>query len=205
MVVKSIIDKMLPNIWPMIAFISIIIVTLRCAYLFRGSRRFVLHKEILSLIFIIYILCLYYILIGYNDDYAIVNLIPFNELFKYEFGSYKFMEIIISNILLFLPFGFFSSYFLNNKKASLIFIVSLVVLLLIDWLRYYLGMGFIIDCVILRFIGCFIGYLLYIGLMAIKSKLPRFMKSDAFLNIFIILLIILVTIFSFDINIFNYL
>ena len=50
MVVKNIIDEMLPSIWPMVAFISIVAITLRCAYLFKGSRKFILHKELLSLV-----------------------------------------------------------------------------------------------------------------------------------------------------------
>ena len=204
MVVKNIIDEMLPSIWPMVAFISIVAITLRCAYLFKGSRKFVLHKELLSLVFIIYILCLYYILMG-QDGTSGVNLIPFKEMFRYSFGSYKFMKNIVGNILLFMPFGFFASYYLNNRKASLILIVSLIVSGLTEGLQYYTGRVFDIDDIILNVFGGFIGYLLYVGLMAIKGKLPKFMKSDAFINFMIILLVILIVLFSFDINIFNYL
>ena len=204
MVVKNIIDEMLPSIWPMVAFISIVAITLRCAYLFKGSRKFVLHKELLSLVFIIYILCLYYILMG-QDGTSGVNLIPFKEMFRYSFGSYKFMKNILGNILLFIPFGFFASYYLNNRKASLILIVSLIVSGLTEGLQYYTGRVFDIDDIILIVLGVFIGYLLYVGLMAIKGKLPKFMKSDAFINFMIILLVILIVLFSFDINIFNYL
>lgn len=204
MVVKNIIDEMLPNIWPMVAFISIVAITLRCSYLFKGSRKFVLHKELLSLVFIIYILCLYYILMG-QDGTSGVNLIPFKEMFRYSFGSYKFMKNIVGNILLFIPFGFFASYYLNNRKASLILIVSLIVSGLTEGLQYYTGRVFDIDDIILNVFGGFIGYLLYVGLMAIKGKLPKFMKSDAFINFMIILLVILIVLFSFDINIFNYL
>lgn len=204
MVVKNIIDEMLPSIWPMVAFISIVAITLRCAYLFKGSRKFVLHKELLSLVFIIYILCLYYILMG-QDGTSGVNLIPFKEMFRYSFGSYKFMKNILGNILLFIPFGFFASYYLNNRKASLILIVSLIVSGLTEGLQYYTGRVFDIDDIILNVFGGFIGYLLYVGLMAIKGKLPKFMKSDAFINFMIILLVILIVLFSFDINIFNYL
>lgn len=204
MVVKNIIDEMLPNIWPMVAFISIVAITLRCSYLFKGSRKFVLHKELLSLVFIIYILCLYYILMG-QDGTSGVNLIPFKEMFRYSFGSYKFMKNIVGNILLFIPFGFFASYYLNNRKASLILIVSLIVSGLTEGLQYYAGRVFDIDDIILNVFGGFIGYLLYVGLMAIKGKLPKFMKSDAFINFMIILLVILIVLFSFDINIFNYL
>ena len=204
MVVKNIIDEMLPSIWPMVAFISIVAITLRCSYLFKGSRKFVLHKELLSLVFIIYILCLYYILMG-QDGTSGVNLIPFKEMFRYSFGSYKFMKNIVGNILLFIPFGFFASYYLNNRKASLILIVSLIVSGLTEGLQYYTGRVFDIDDIILNVFGGFIGYLLYVGLMAIKGKLPKFMKSDAFINFMIILLVILIVLFSFDINIFNYL
>ena len=204
MVVKNIIDEMLPSIWPMVAFISIVAITLRCAYVFKGSRKFVLHKELLSLVFIIYILCLYYILMG-QDGTSGVNLIPFKEMFRYSFGSYKFMKNILGNILLFIPFGFFASYYLNNRKASLILIVSLIVSGLTEGLQYYTGRVFDIDDIILNVFGGFIGYLLYVGLMAIKGKLPKFMKSDAFINFMIILLVILIVLFSFDINIFNYL
>ncbi len=204
MVVKNIIDEMLPSIWPMVAFISIVAITLRCAYLFKGSRKFVLHKELLSLVFIIYILCLYYILMG-QDGTSGVNLIPFKEMFRYSFGSYKFMKNVVGNILLFIPFGFFASYYLNNRKASLILIVSLIVSGLTEGLQYYTGRVFDIDDIILNVFGGFIGYLLYVGLMAIKGKLPKFMKSDAFINFMIILLVILIVLFSFDINIFNYL
>ena len=45
MVVKKIISDMWGSIWPMVAFISIIAVTLRAAYVFRGSKKFVLHKK----------------------------------------------------------------------------------------------------------------------------------------------------------------
>lgn len=204
MVVKNIIDEMLPSIWPMVAFISIVAITLRCAYLFKGGRKFILHKELLSLVFIIYILCLYYILMG-QDGTSGVNLIPFKEMFRYSFGSYKFMKNIVGNILLFIPFGFFASYYLNNRKASLILIVSLIVSGLTEGLQYYTGRVFDIDDIILNVFGGFIGYLLYVGLMAIKGKLPKFMKSDAFINFMIILLVILIVLFSFDINIFNYL
>ena len=72
MVVKNIIDEMLPSIWPMVAFISIVAITLRCAYLFKGSRKFVLHKELISLVFIIYILCLYYLDITHTSPFIII-------------------------------------------------------------------------------------------------------------------------------------
>lgn len=200
MVVKKIISDMWGSIWPMVAFISIIAVTLRMTYIFKGSRKFVLHKEILSWLFIVYVLCLYYIMMRSNN--IGINFMPLVGLFENITKNYEF---IIHNILIFLPLGFFSSYYLNNKKASMTFMISLIISILIEGMLYYLGRGFNIDIVILNIIGGFIGYLIYIGLMAIKGRLPKFMKSDTFINIILILLIILIVLFSLDINILNYL
>lgn len=200
MVVKKIISDMWGSIWPMVAFISIIAVTLRMTYIFKGSRKFVLHKEILSWLFIVYVLCLYYIMMRSNN--IGINFMPLVGLFENITKNYEF---IIHNILIFLPLGFFSSYYLNNKKASMTFMISLIISALIEGMLYYLGRGFNIDIVILNIVGGFIGYLIYIGLMAIKGRLPKFMKSDIFINIILILLIILIVLFSLDINILNYL
>ena len=200
MVVKKIISDMWGSIWPMITFISIITITLRVAYIFRGSKKFVLHKEILSWLFIVYVLCLYYIMMRSNN--IGINLIPLIGLFENITKNYEF---IIHNILIFLPLGFFSSYYLNNKKASMTFMIILIISTLIEGMLYYLGRGFNIDIIILNIVGGFIGYLIYVGLMAIKGRLPKFMKSDAFVNIILILLIILVVLFSLDINVLNYL
>lgn len=200
MVVKSIIEDMWDSIWPMITFISIVAVTIRGAYLFRGSKKLVLHKELLSWIFIIYILCLYYILMRKSN--VGINLIPIVGLFDDITANYGF---IIHNILIFVPLGFFASYYLSNRKAGTMLMLSLLVAGLTEGLQYYMGRGFNIDIVVFNVLGGFVGYLLYVGLMAIKGKLPKFMKSDAFINIVVILLIILVVLFSLDINVLNYL
>ena len=53
MVVKKIISDMWGSIWPMITFISIIAITLRAAYVFRGIKRYYLG----------YLLFMYYVYI----------------------------------------------------------------------------------------------------------------------------------------------
>lgn len=205
MITKKMIAEILPNIWPLIAFVSVILITLRGIYLLRSSKKFILHKELMSLIFIIYVLCLYYVLVGQENSSNSLNLIPFKQIFKYEFGSYIFFNNIISNILIFVPLGFFASYYLTNIKASVIALASFIISFCIEGLQYYLGNSFNVDDIILNILGGFLGYLLYVALNAIKGKLPKFMKSDGFLNFIVIVLIILVLLFSFDINILNYL
>ena len=59
MVIKEVIKDMLPSMWPMLVFVSVVAISLRLAFL-KGSRKFVLHKELMALVFILYILCLYY-------------------------------------------------------------------------------------------------------------------------------------------------
>lgn len=203
MVVKEIIGDMWPSMWPLIVFVSVVAISLRIAFL-KGSKRFVLHKELMALVFIIYVLCLYYVVTSQDINYGGVNLIPFKEMFRYEFGSYKFMKNIIGNILLFLPYGFFSSYYLNNRKISTNVIVCLIASFSIECIQYYIGRVFDIDDIILNVLGGFCGCLIYVALTAIKSKLPKFMKSDAFLNFLFILVIIVFVILGFNINIFSY-
>ena len=205
MVVKNIIEDMWPNMWPMLLFISIVAISLRCAYLFKGNKKFVLHKEVLSLVFILYILCLYYILTYNNANTGGINFVPFKEMFRYSFGSYKFMKNIVGNILLFVPFGFFASYYLNTTKWSTPVFVTLIVTFGAEVMQYYIGRTFDIDDIILNVFGGFLGYLLYVCFNAVKGKLPRFMKSDGFINFIVIVIIVLIILFSMGINIFSYL
>lgn len=203
MVVREIIKDMLPSMWPLIVFVSVVAISMRIAFL-KGTKRFVLHRELMALVFIIYILCLYFVVTGQDINYGGVNLIPFKEMFRYEFGSYKFMKNIIGNILLFVPYGFFSSYYLNNKKIGTNVMLCLIASFSIETIQYYIGRVFDIDDIMLNVLGGFCGCLIFVSLTAIKNKLPRFMKSDAFLNFLFILVIILFVILGFNINIFSY-
>ena len=205
MVVKNIILDMWPSIWPLLAFVSVVAISLRCAYLFKGSKKFVLHREVMALVFILYVVCLYYILTYQDSGVGGVNLVPFKEMFRYTFGSYKFMKNVVGNVLLFLPFGFFAAHYIDTKKLSTPVLVSFIVSFTAEAVQYYLGRIFDIDDIILNVFGGFLGYLLYIALEAIKNKLPNFMKSDGFLNFIIIIIVILIILFSMGINIFSYL
>ena len=205
MVVKNIILDMLPSIWPMLLFVTIVAVSIRGAYLMKSNKKFVFHKELLSLVFILYVLCLYYILTYQDSGGSSINLIPFKEMFRYTFGSYKFIKNVVGNILLFLPFGFFVSYYLNTRKMSTPLVVSLIVSFSAEAIQYYIGRVFDIDDIILNVFGGFLGYLLFVILNGIKSKLPKFMKSDGFINFIVIIIVILIILFSMGINIFDYL
>ncbi len=205
MVLKDIIEDVLPSIWPLVLFISVVVVSLRGTYLFTGSKKTIIYKEVLGLIFIIYILCLYHVLTYKNTGYGGVNLTPFKEMFRYTFGSDNFVKNIVGNILLFIPFGFFASYYLNTKKAWTPVIITLIVSLCAEGMQYYLGRIFDVDDIILNVLGGFLGYLIFVALSAVRSRLPKFMKSDNFLNVLVIVIIVLIVLFSMGINVFSYL
>lgn len=204
MFVNSIIEDILPDIWPMVLIIAVIVSSLRIAYLLKGSRKFCLHKEILSLVFIIYILCLYHVVTFQDVNYGVSNFVPFKEIFRYSIGSVKFFKNIVGNIVLFIPFGFFASYYLKNKKTITSVILTLIASTTIEVVQYYIGRVFDIDDIILNLLGGIIGFLLFIGFDAIRNRLPRFMKSDTFLNILIVVIIVLIVIYSFNVNVFGW-
>lgn len=203
MIVKNVIEDIMPDIWPMILIITVIVSSLRVAYLIKGNRKFCLHRELLSLIFIIYILCLYHVVTFQDVNYGNNNFVPFREIFRYSIGSAKFIKNILGNILLFIPFGFFSSYYLKNKRMSLNVILTLITSLTIEVVQYYIGRVFDIDDIILNILGGIIGFLLFIGFDAIKNRLPKFFKSDAFLNVLVVIIVLLIIIYSFNLNIFG--
>ena len=201
--VRTMLMDLVPGVLPLIIFVSVVIITLRLTYL-KENGKIIFHKELLMLIFIIYILCLYHVVTVQDINYGGINLVPFKEMFRYDIGSYKFIKNIIGNILLFMPYGFFSSYYLNNKKLGTNIILCLVATFTIESIQYYIGRVFDIDDIILNVIGGIIGYLFYIALMAIKERLPKFMRSDWFLNLLFLAIIAFGIIYGFDIDILAY-
>lgn len=200
--IKDIFMESLPNVWPMMAIILVIISSLRIAYLITKHKRFLLHKELIYLIAIIYILCLFYVVTFQDNNFGTSNFIPFKEMFRYNIGSSKFIKNILGNIVLFIPYGFLSSYLLKNKKISVTFILTLIVSLTVEIVQYYIGRVFDIDDIILNVTGGIIGGLLFVGMDAIKNKV-RLLKNDTVIDILVILLLVIVIMYSFNINIFS--
>lgn len=189
------------NIWPMIVLITVIVSSFRIAYLIKYNKKLVFHRELLALIFMIYILCLYYVVTYQDVNYGGVNLVPFKEMFRYSFGSPKFVKNVVGNILMFLPFGFFVSYYLKANKVGYPLVLTLIVSLTIELVQLKIGRVFDIDDVILNVVGGFCGFLIYVALSAIDSRLPKFMKRDSFINFIFILILCIILIYSFNIDV----
>lgn len=199
---KNIFMDVIPDIWPMLIIILVIVCSLRITYLITKHKRFQLHKELIALIFIVYVLCLFHVVTFQDNNYGVSNFTPFKEIFRYSIGSDKFIKNVLGNIILFIPYGFLTSYFLKNKKFSIITILTIITTVTIETVQYYIGRVFDIDDIILNLVGSIVGFLMFVGLDAIRSKL-KILKNDTVLDIIIILILAVVIIYSFNINIFG--
>ncbi len=200
--IKQTFMEVLPDVWPMLIIITVIISSLRIAYLITKHKKFLLHKEIIYLLAIIYILCLFHVVTFQDINYGESNFVPFKEIFRYSFGSHKFIRNVLGNIILFIPFGFLSCYLLKNRHLSVVTILTLIASGTIETVQYYIGRVFDIDDIILNLIGGIVGFLIFIGLDAIRNKV-KLLKNDTVLDILIIIILVLVMVYSLNINVFN--
>jgi len=195
--------EILDGVWPMLTIILVIIISLRVAYIVKNHKKIALYRELLALIFIVYVISLFHVVSFQDVNFGSNNYIPFKEMFRYELFSPKFMKNILGNVLLFIPFGFFVSYFLKARKIGWPILLTTITSLTIEFVQLKIGRVFDIDDIILNIIGGFIGYLLFVALDAIRGKLPKFFQRDGFLNFILILIIILIIIYVFNIPLFN--
>ena len=177
--------------WPMIIISVVIIVSLRITYLLKNKTRFILYKELLALSFIIYILCLFQV-VTFQDtvSWSSNNFIPFREMFRYHIESRLFIKNVLGNVLLFLPFGFFCSYYLDVKKAYIPAILTLVASISIECVQMAIGRVFDIDDIMLNIAGGLLGYLMYYLIVRIGNSFPKVFQSEWFLNLLSIILLI---------------
>lgn len=177
--------------WPMILISVVVLVSFRISYLIKNRERFVLYKELLMLSFVIYILCLFQV-VTFQDDvsWSTNNFIPFREILRYNMGSRLFFKNVVGNMIMFMPYGFFVSYYLKNKKPFLTFFLTIVASFSIETVQMVIGRVFDVDDIILNLIGGILGYFIYKLLKAIGEKLPKFCHSEWFLNVISIIILI---------------
>lgn len=198
--IKNMVVGLFPDVWPVVIIITVIACSLRVAYLIKHRDGFCFYKELFMLIFILYVVCLFEVVTLQDDNYGLSNFIPFKEIFRYEIGSRLFIKNIIGNILLFLPYGYFASDYLRSKKMFLPCFLTLIVSITIEVVQLNIGRTFDVDDVILNTVGGMFGFLLYRLIENIKNKLPRFFKTEGFMNFFVILILILFIIYLCDLR-----
>ena len=184
--------QLVHSVWPMIFIFTIIIVSIRLVYIFNNKENFVLHKELLMLCFIIYILLLYYIVTFQDNNYGTNNFVPFREIFRYDVNSRLFLKNVIGNVLLFVPFGIFVTYYVKNDKVYQTLFLSILVSCSIEFAQSVIGRTADIDDVILNTIGGIIGYIIFKFGGKLVDKLPRFMKSQVFLDVLCLVIILFI-------------
>lgn len=203
--IKSIMVSYFVDVWPIITIITVIACSLRIAYLIKNKEKFCFYKEIFMLLFIIYVMCLFEIVTLQDYNYGLSNYIPFREIFRYEIGSRLFIKNIIGNILLFLPYGYFTADYLDSKKGVPVCFLTMLVSLTIEFVQLNIGRTFDIDDVILNTLGGMCGYLLYRLIERIKDKLPNIFKTEGFINFFVILILIIGILYLFDVPVIEWL
>ena len=100
-----------------------------------------------------------------NGETNLVPFIGFAESFNSTYGLYG----IISNVVLFIPLGFFLPIVLPNNKYVFL-IIPFVLSLAIEIIQIYVGKTFDINELILNFIGSLIGLLVIFTVKKLQSK-----------------------------------
>lgn len=185
--------------WPMVFVSLVILISFRLSYIYKNKTKVVLYKEIFLFFFAFYILCLFQIVTSADISKSYGNnFIPFKEIMRYPLFSEGFMKNVVGNMFLFLPYGFFvGRYFSGKNKPLSIFLITLASVA-IEYTQLSIGRVFDVDDILLNVIGGTIGYMLFLFSDRIYNNLPKFFRTQWFLNtVFIILLILFLVFLTF--------
>lgn len=192
----EIIAKSIDNMWPMLTIFLVIIASVRIAGIRSRNEKFVFYKEFSNLLFIIYVLLLYELLtrseLNHLSGY---NLVPFTEIFRYKIGTTAFYMNVVGNIVMFIPFGYFISVYIQPKRMLPIMLVSAVSSATVEFVQLCIGRSFDVDDILLNVVGAIIGFLLYVALNAIKKYLPGIFGKDLIYNILSVIILILMVLY----------
>lgn len=186
------IKAILEQTWPTLVIISVIAISMRLVYIIKNHENIILYKEILKYLFILYIMCLFYVVTFQDVSWSTSNFIPFKEIFRYRFGTKLFFKNVLGNMIMFIPYGFFISYFLRLGKIYSISLMTLITSVTIEVTQLLIGRVFDIDDIMLNLLGGIIGFLIYYFLDKIKVKLPDFLKKPYIYNIIMLIFVIIV-------------
>lgn len=175
--------------WPMIFICSVIIVSMRIVWILKEKKNFVFYKEMIALCFVIYVMCLFYVVTFQDVSWSTSNFVPFKEMFRYEIGSNPFFKNVLGNMIMFMPYGFFVSYFLKLEKPLSIFLLSVLTSFTIEFTQLKIGRVFDVDDILLNIIGSLLGFSIYYIVIKLKDRLPEVLKKQAIYNILIIIII----------------
>ena len=91
---------------------------------------------------------------------------------------------------MFVPFGFFISYYLKAEKVPIPFFLTFIASISIEVVQMAIGRVFDVDDILLNLMGGIFGFLIYDFLRKISEKVPKVFHSRWFLDIGAILALI---------------
>ena len=191
--------NILKNIWPMILIFTVILSSIRIVYLLMHEEKFVFYKELMTLGFVIYVMGLFHVVTFQDVSWSSSNFIPFQEMFRYRIFSEMFFRNVVGNMIMFMPYGFFISYFLKLKQKSIILGLSLLVSCTIESTQYLIGRVFDVDDILLNILGGLLGYGVYRLVEYIQARLPLFLKNQFFYNTIAIFVIVFILIYLYKV------
>lgn len=183
------------GVWPMIIIICTILITLRISYLVTYKKEFVFYKEILGLLFVIYIMSLFHTVTFQDVNWSSSNFIPFKEMFRYKLGSRLFLRNVVGNVIMFLPYGFFLHYFIRKSNDKLALMLITLLSFTIEFTQLCIGRVFDVDDIILNILGGMIGYYFFYYLNSIRERFPKVLKKNWFYNIVVAISLIIMILY----------
>lgn len=186
----EIVINIFKNSWPMILILTTILASMKVTYYIKNKQKVVFYQEIMQLGFLIYILCLFYVVTFQDVSWSTSNFIPLKEMFRYELGSPLFYRNVIGNLIMFVPYGFFITYFLKLEKPRSAFILSVIASTTIEVTQLCIGRVFDIDDIFLNIIGGITGFYFCHFASKIMDMLPSVLKNELFYNIIMVLILL---------------
>jgi len=195
--VRRMFMSMIKTSWPMVLISVVILMSIRITYLIKNKKKFVLYEEIFLLFFVMYILCLFQVVTFQDVSWSGSNFIPFREIMRYKVGTKLFFRNIFGNVLLFMPYGFFTGYYLKIRKPWISIILVMVASLSIEITQLIIGRVFDVDDIMLNLIGGILGFYVYHILDLIEDIIPKYLKKDWLISIIVIIFIVLIGVVIF--------
>lgn len=202
--IKDVVYEIFGNTWPMIVIFTVILSSVRIAYLIVKKEKLVLYKELTCLLFVIYILSLFYIVTFQDDNFGTSNFMPFKEIMRYNINSKLFIKNILGNILLYMPFSFFIAVYIDSKKIYPTIILTFITSLSVELVQLAIGRVFDIDDILLNLVGGILGAFVFIFLDKLRDKLPKIFNKEWFLNLIMIILLLSAIIYFTNLSAYLY-
>ena len=159
------------QIWPMLFIFAVVLTLIKITDTIVNKKKLNLFRELINLFFLMYILIIFHVVTFYDVDWSTYNLVFFKEILRYEIGSELFFRNIIGNIVMFIPYGMYMTYYFDLKRPFLVIILAIVLSTAIEITQYFIGRVFDVDDILLNVVGAFLGFLIYrIGCRLYKRR-----------------------------------